>query len=81
MNNEQSQAKPTRRHTIDVHTPSMIPRFNIVLPSYNRDRRVSSITSVIPPETIINGIPANSEQNSVSSETANNQKGLLVVLI
>jgi hypothetical protein len=75
MNNEQSQAKPTRRHTIDVHTPSMIPRFNIVLPSYNRDRRVSSITSVIPPETIINGIPANSEQNSVSSETANNQKG------
>jgi hypothetical protein len=69
---------PTRRHSINVDTQ---PRFDFVLPSYRRDRRVSSITTTIPLETVIGegstriSIP-NSEQNASSSETADNRKGI-----
>jgi len=83
MDNQQSpssQGKPTRRHTIEVNTPSMMPRFDFVLPSYSRDRRLSSITSTVPPETIIDGVSTNvslssADQNPSSSEIANNRKG------
>lgn len=83
MDNQQSsdlQVQSARRHTIDVNTPSMIPRFDFVLPSYSRDRRLSSITSTVPPETIIDGVATNTnfsniEQNPSSSEISNNRKG------
>ena len=48
MENQQlpsSSPKPTRRHTM--------PHFDFVLPSYSRDRRLSSITAFRPPETIL----------------------------
>jgi hypothetical protein len=59
----------------------MTPRYDFVLPSYSRDRRVSSITTTIPAAAIITdgstsvniSIP---EQNSSSLETADNKKGI-----
>jgi hypothetical protein len=71
----------TRRHSINVDTQLNTPRFDLVLPSYRRDRRVSSITTTIPLETVIgegstrNSIP-NSEQNASSLETADDRKGI-----
>jgi len=73
--------QPMRRHTIDNNIESMTPRYDFVLPSYSRDRRVSSITTTIPPAAIITdgstsvniSIP---EQNSSSLETADNKKGI-----
>jgi hypothetical protein len=83
MDNQQSPNTPeesTRRHTIDVDTPTMTPRYDFVLPSYNRDRRASSITTTIPSETIINdGLSSVSvsipEQTLSSLEIENNKKG------
>jgi hypothetical protein len=83
MDNQQSEnspAQPTRRHSIEINTPSTIPRFDFVLPSYGRNRRLSSITSTVPPETIIEGVStdasiSSAEQNPSSSELANNRKG------
>ena len=83
MDNQQSSSSPeipTRRHTIDIHTQSIAPRYDFVLPSYSRDRRVSSTTTTIPSGMIITDgstgvniqIP---EQNSSSREVANNKKG------
>ncbi|CAF0720523.1 unnamed protein product [Rotaria sp. Silwood1] len=71
--------KPMRRHTIDVHTLSMPPRYDFVLPSYSRDRRVSSIITTIPSSTVINENSTNvnipiPEQNSPSFERADNKK-------
>jgi hypothetical protein len=83
MDNQQSLnplEKRTRRHTIDANIESMAPRYDFVLPSYRRDRRVSSITTTLPAETIINDGSVNvnisiPEQNSTSLETADNKKG------
>jgi len=83
MDNQQSpnsQAKSTRHHTIKVNTPSTLPRFDLVQPSYSRNRRLSSITSTIPPETILEGASTNvshssAEQIPASSEIANDKKG------
>jgi hypothetical protein len=75
-----SLEQPARRHTIAANTESTAPRYDFVLPSYSRDRRVSSITSTLPPGTIITDGSTNAnisipEQNSSSVETANNKKG------
>jgi hypothetical protein len=75
-----SPAKPVRRHTIDLNTPSMMPRFDFILPSYRRDRRLSSITLTVLPETIIETVSANislssAGQNPSSSEVEDNRKG------
>ena len=83
MDNQQSPnspAKPVRRHTIEVNTPSMMPRFDFILPSYRRDRRLSSKTSKVLPETIIETVSANvslssAEQNPSLSEVEDNRKG------
>jgi hypothetical protein len=58
----------------------MIPRFDYVLPSYSRDRRLSSITSIVPPETILEHVSTNTSlesvaQNPASQEVANNERG------
>jgi hypothetical protein len=83
MDNQQSSNSPerlARRHTTDTNTQSIAPRYDFVLPSYSRDRRVSSTTTTVPAEIIIAdgaagvNIPI-PEQNSSSLETANNQKG------
>ncbi|CAF4355797.1 unnamed protein product [Rotaria sp. Silwood2] len=71
--------KPMRRHTIDVHTLSMPPRYDFVLPSYSRDRRVSSITTTVPSSTVINENSTNvnipiPEQTASSFEREDNQK-------
>src|ERR1700728_905675 len=73
--------QPPRRHTIDVHPELTVPRYDLVLPSYSRDRRVSSTTTTIPLETIMNDGSTNvgitvPDQNSSSIETANNRKGI-----
>jgi hypothetical protein len=57
-----------------------LPRFDLVQPSYSRNRRLSSITSTIPPETILEGASTNvsrssAEQIPASSEIANDKKG------
>ncbi len=83
MDNQQLQnslAKTPRRHTIEINTPSTLPRFDFILPSYSRDRRLSSIASVIPPETILERVSTNAsftsvEQNPSSSEAENNRNG------
>jgi hypothetical protein len=72
--------QPMRRHTIDTNTESMTPRYDFVLPSYSRDRRVSSIITTIPPAAIITdgstsvniSIP---EQNASPLETVDNKEG------
>ncbi|CAF1083260.1 unnamed protein product [Rotaria sordida] len=71
--------KPMRRHTIDVHTLSMPPRYDFVLPSYSRDRRASSIITTVPSATVINDNSTNvnipiPEQNSSSFERVDNKK-------
>ena len=76
-----SPEKPTRRHTIDVHAHSAVPRYDFVLPSYSRNRRVSSITTTIPPGIVISdgstgvSIPI-PEQDSSSAEATSNKKGI-----
>ena len=83
MDNERIPNSPTasgRRHTIEVNSPSMIPRFDFVLPSYSRDRRLSSFTSVIPPATILEHVSTNTSlasvaQNSTPQEVANDEGG------
>lgn len=75
-----SQERPTRRHTMDTNTESIVPRYDFVLPSYSRDRRKSSITTTVPPEAINIDGSANvnisiPEQGSSSTEIANNKKG------
>jgi hypothetical protein len=83
MDNQQipnSPTKPTRRHTIEVNSQSMMPRFDFVLPSYRRDRRLSSITSIVPPETILEHVSTNVSLESVAQnpspqEVANNEIG------
>ncbi len=84
MDNEQipnSPARPGRRHTIEVNSPSMMPRFDFILPSYSRDRRLSSFTSVIPPQTILEHVSTNTSlasvaQNPTLQEVANDEGGL-----
>lgn len=77
-----SPEKPARRHTINVDTQlNTPPRYDFVLPSYSRDRRVSSITTTVPPETIINASSTNinisiPDQNSVSQERENTRRGI-----
>ena len=71
----------TRRHTIDANTQSYTPRYDFVLPSYRRDRRVSSITTTVPSEIIITDGSTNVsipslEQNASSLETADDRKGM-----
>jgi hypothetical protein len=75
-----SPSKPSRRHTIEANTSSTMPHFDFILPSYTRDRRLSSITSTVPPETIIDTVSANvslssAGQNPSSSETVDDIKG------
>lgn len=73
--------RPIRRHTIDVNVQTTAPRYDFVLPSYSRDRRVSSITATVPSETIINENSSNvtipvSGQNSSSFARTNDDKGI-----
>jgi len=73
-------AKSTHHDTTEVNTSSTIPHFDFILPSYSRDRRLSSIASVVLPETIVNDGSINAsfstiEQNLSSSEIENNRKG------
>lgn len=75
-----SQAKTTQSHILDVNTLSTIPHFDFVLPSYTRDRRLSSIASTVIPEEIVNSITASAsfssiEPNPSSPETENERKG------
>ena len=49
-----SEETPARRYTIDANPDATIPRYDFVLPSYSRDRRKSSVTSTLPPGTIVN---------------------------
>jgi hypothetical protein len=70
--------RPTRRHTIDVDIQSTAPRYDFILPSYSRDRRVSSITTTMRPETMMNdGLTnihmTNSELNASTSDMATNR--------
>lgn len=75
----------TRRNTIDSNnTETSAPRYDFVLPSYSRDRRKSSITTTLPPETIVTDGTTNvnisiPEQDPSSSETANTQKGKRII--
>ena len=84
MNQQQivnSPEKPTRRHTINITSQQHLPHYDFVLPSYTRDRRVSSITTIIPPTIIINDSSTNvnnlpnSEENPSSSEATNHNEG------
>lgn len=75
MENQQlpsSPAQPTRRHTM--------PHFDFVLPSYSRDRRLSSLTTVRPPETIPEHVATDesfaSAQEDVSSAVGNDRYSL-----
>ena len=79
MDRQQSTNSVERpvRHSIDVNPDSTTPRYDFVLPSYSRDRRVSSTTSTIPPESIIHANSSNvnvsiPDQNSSSSQGATN---------
>lgn len=77
MDNQRSSNLPPKsahHHTIEGNTTSTMPHFDYVLPSYRRDRRVSSVTSAVLPETIIEEV-LTTEQNPSSSETANTVKG------
>ena len=70
-----------RRHTIDANDQTIMPRYDFVLPSYSRDRRISSIIATIPSATIMNDGTTNinlataSEANSTSAEGARNEQG------
>lgn len=71
--------KPTRRHTIDVNLQTTTPRYDFVVPSYSRDRRVSSITTTLPPGTILgDGVPSVNiqipEQDSAEEQRAENNE-------
>jgi hypothetical protein len=71
-----------RRHTIDVNPDSTMPRYDFVLPSYSRNRRVSSIITTVPPATISYDGSTNvnisiPNANSSTLETANNKKGII----
>lgn len=64
-----SPAKPARRHTM--------PHFDFVLPSYTRDRRLSSLTAVKTPETIPEHVSTDTssvgaEQNVAPAEIIEN---------
>jgi hypothetical protein len=77
-----SVERPEHRHSIDVNPDSTTPRYDFVLPSYSRDRRVSSITSTIPPEIIIHGNSSNvnisiPDQNSSSQGATNTREGII----
>ncbi|UJR22712.1 hypothetical protein I4U23_025746 [Adineta vaga] len=73
-----SLSKSTQQQTNEVEiSTNNLPHFDFVVPSYGRDRRLSSITSTVLPETLLNTISANVsfssvEQNSPSTETENN---------
>ena len=67
-------------HALDGNIDTTAPRYDFVLPSYSRDRRVSSVTSTVPSEIIINANSTNSHtgvtlQNSALQETANTGRG------
>lgn len=67
-------------HALDGNIDTTAPRYDFVLPSYSRDRRVSSVTSTVPSEIIINANSTNSHagvtlQNSALQETPNTGRG------
>jgi hypothetical protein len=80
-----SVERPELRHSIDINPDSTTPRYDFVLPSYSRDRRVSSTTSTVPPETIIHANSTNinisiPDQNSSSQGAANTIEGIINVM-
>lgn len=75
MENQQlpsSPSIPTRRHTM--------PHVDFVLPSYSRDRRLSSINSVRLPETILEHVATDASfstaQQDVSSGVTDDRYSL-----
>jgi hypothetical protein len=77
-----SVERPELRHTIDINPDATTPRYDFVLPSYSRDRRVSSTTLPIPPETIIHANSTNvnisvPDQNSSSQGAVNIKEGII----
>ena len=63
---------------VEISTNNL-PHFDFVVPAYSKNRRLSSITSTVLPETLMNTISANisfssAEQNAPSPETENNRK-------
>ena len=82
--------RPARRHTIDANILSTTPRYDFILPSYSRNRRLSSIITTLPPGILLHDGSTNvsipiPEQNQISEETASNTKGtnlrILIYLI
>lgn len=75
-----SPERPARRHTIDANFQTIAPRYDFILPSYSRNRRISSITTTIPPAAILEdgstGINlGNNDVNHSNDEEAQNQTG------
>ncbi|CAF0890312.1 unnamed protein product [Adineta ricciae] len=63
---------------VEISTNNL-PHFDFVVPAYSKNRRLSSITSTVLPETLMNTISANvsfssAEQNPSSPETENSRK-------
>ena len=75
-----SVERPVCSHAVDTDTDTTAPRYDFVLPSYSRDRRVSSVTSTIPSEVIINANALNTNpgvtlHNSALQGAANTERG------
>lgn len=71
-----TQQQQQETNEIEISTNNL-PHFDFVVPAYGRDRRLSSITSTVLPETLLNTISGNVsfssvEQNVPSTETENN---------
>lgn len=63
---------------VEISTNNL-PHFDFVVPAYSKNRRLSSITSTVLPETLMNTISANvsfasAEQNPPLPETENDGK-------
>lgn len=69
-------------HALDGNIDTTAPRYDFVLPSYSRDRRVSSVTSTVPSEIIMHANSTNNHtgvtlQNSAAQEAANTGRGMI----
>ncbi|CAF1316670.1 unnamed protein product [Adineta steineri] len=77
--NGQSSSNSKHNQTNEVDTPTTMPHYDFVLPSYNRDRRLSSTISTVIPDATFNTVSgdvsfSSAEQIPSSSEIENNTK-------
>ncbi|CAF4246264.1 unnamed protein product, partial [Adineta steineri] len=54
--NGQSSSNSKHNQTNETDTPTTMPHYDFVLPSYNRDRRLSSTISTVIPDATFNAV-------------------------